>query len=111
VVVSPMHDNPHIVVMGIPSMIYGIQRAISRRVPLPEVLQMIVAAAGELLGDEIVGLWRLVSRTHQGRPVTACARASAAARGQPGWAAWSGGPRVPAPCASYRGLLPGAGGC
>jgi len=22
-----MHDNPHIVVMGVPSMIYGIQRA------------------------------------------------------------------------------------
>ncbi len=41
--------------------LYGIQRAISRRVPLPEVLQMIVSAAGQLLGDEIVGLWRLDS--------------------------------------------------
>jgi diguanylate cyclase (GGDEF)-like protein len=41
--------------------LYGIQRAISRRTPLLDVLHMIVEAAGQLLGDEIVGLWRLDS--------------------------------------------------
>jgi diguanylate cyclase (GGDEF)-like protein len=34
-----------------------IQRAISRRDPLQNVLEMITSAAADLLGDEIVGLW------------------------------------------------------
>jgi diguanylate cyclase (GGDEF)-like protein len=34
-----------------------IQRAISRRDPLEQILDTITAAAQELLGDEIVGLW------------------------------------------------------
>jgi diguanylate cyclase (GGDEF)-like protein len=34
-----------------------IQRAISRREPLEQILETITAAAQDLLGDEIVGLW------------------------------------------------------
>ena len=41
--------------------LYGIQRAISRRVPLQEVLESIVRGAQDLLGDDIVGLWLLDS--------------------------------------------------
>jgi diguanylate cyclase (GGDEF)-like protein len=37
--------------------LYGIQRSISRRMPLPEVLETVVAVVRELLGDDIVGLW------------------------------------------------------
>jgi diguanylate cyclase (GGDEF)-like protein len=36
-----------------------IQRAISRREPLEQILETITAAAHELLGDEVVGLWML----------------------------------------------------
>ncbi|HEY0532000.1 MAG TPA: sensor domain-containing diguanylate cyclase [Actinoplanes sp.] len=35
----------------------SIQRAISRREPLEQILETITAAAHELLGDEVVGLW------------------------------------------------------
>ena len=34
-----------------------VQRAISRRDPLQQILEMITSAAADLLGDEIVGLW------------------------------------------------------
>jgi len=37
--------------------LYGIQRSISRRMPLQEVLETVVYGVKELLGDEIVGLW------------------------------------------------------
>jgi diguanylate cyclase (GGDEF)-like protein len=37
--------------------LYGIQRSISRRMPLPEVMETVVYGVKELLGDEIVGLW------------------------------------------------------
>ncbi|MET0236391.1 MAG: sensor domain-containing diguanylate cyclase [Kibdelosporangium sp.] len=37
--------------------LFGIQRAISRRRPLAQILDMITGAAQDLLGDEIVGLW------------------------------------------------------
>jgi diguanylate cyclase (GGDEF)-like protein len=37
--------------------LYDIQRSISRRMPLHEVLGTVVQGVRELLGDEIVGLW------------------------------------------------------
>jgi diguanylate cyclase (GGDEF)-like protein len=37
--------------------LFDIQRAISRRRPLQQILDMITGAAQDLLGDEIVGLW------------------------------------------------------
>src|SRR5204862_1034436 len=37
--------------------LYGIQRSISRRMPLQEVLETVVYGGKELLGDEIVVLW------------------------------------------------------
>jgi diguanylate cyclase (GGDEF)-like protein len=37
--------------------LFDIQRAISRRRPLAQILDMITGAAQDLLGDEIVGLW------------------------------------------------------
>jgi diguanylate cyclase (GGDEF)-like protein len=37
--------------------LFDIQRAISRRRPLAQILDMITSAAQDLLGDEIVGLW------------------------------------------------------
>jgi diguanylate cyclase (GGDEF)-like protein len=37
--------------------LFAIQRAISRRRPLAQILDMITGAAQDLLGDEIVGLW------------------------------------------------------
>jgi diguanylate cyclase (GGDEF)-like protein len=37
--------------------LFAIQRAISRRRPLAQILDMITRAAQDLLGDEIVGLW------------------------------------------------------
>ncbi|MFD1047025.1 GAF domain-containing protein, partial [Kibdelosporangium lantanae] len=37
--------------------LFEIQRAISRRRPLAQILDMITGAAQDLLGDEIVGLW------------------------------------------------------
>jgi len=37
--------------------LYRIQRSISRRMPLPEVLETVVHGVKELLGDELVGLW------------------------------------------------------
>ncbi|MEV4312273.1 sensor domain-containing diguanylate cyclase [Actinocrispum sp. NPDC049592] len=37
--------------------LFEIQRAISRRRPLQQILDMITKAAQDLLGDEIVGLW------------------------------------------------------
>jgi diguanylate cyclase (GGDEF)-like protein len=37
--------------------LYRIQRSISRRMPLPEVLDTVVHGIRELLGDELVGLW------------------------------------------------------
>src|SRR5256885_1966364 len=37
--------------------LYRIQRSISRRMPLPEVLDTVVHGIRELLGDEMVGLW------------------------------------------------------
>jgi diguanylate cyclase (GGDEF)-like protein len=37
--------------------LYGIQRSISRRMPLQEVLETVVYGVKELLGDEMVGLW------------------------------------------------------
>ncbi|GAA3436363.1 sensor domain-containing diguanylate cyclase [Kutzneria kofuensis] len=37
--------------------LFDVQRAISRRRPLPQVLDMIAAAARQLLGDGAVGLW------------------------------------------------------
>src|SRR5437763_1462440 len=37
--------------------LYGIQRSISRRMPLQEVLQTVVGCVKELLGDDMVGLW------------------------------------------------------
>src|SRR2546429_302332 len=37
--------------------LYGIQRSISRRMPLQEVLETVVYGVKELLGAEIVGLW------------------------------------------------------
>src|SRR5262249_15364922 len=37
--------------------LYGIQRSISRRMPLQEVLQTVVSCVKDLLGDDMVGLW------------------------------------------------------
>ena len=37
--------------------LFDIQRAISRRRPLAQILDMITSAAQDLLGDEMVGLW------------------------------------------------------
>ncbi|MBP2330102.1 diguanylate cyclase (GGDEF)-like protein [Kibdelosporangium banguiense] len=37
--------------------LFDIQRAISRRRPLAQILDMITGAAQDLLGDDIVGLW------------------------------------------------------
>ena len=37
--------------------LFDIQRAISRRLPLKQILDLITAAAHTLLGDEVVGLW------------------------------------------------------
>jgi diguanylate cyclase (GGDEF)-like protein len=37
--------------------LYGIQRSISRRMPLQEVLETIVHCVNELLNDDLVGLW------------------------------------------------------
>ena len=37
--------------------LYEIQRSISRRMPLQEVLQTVVACVKDLLGDDVVGLW------------------------------------------------------
>jgi diguanylate cyclase (GGDEF)-like protein len=37
--------------------LYRIQRSISRRMPLPEVLDTVVHGVQELLGDDLVGLW------------------------------------------------------
>ena len=37
--------------------LFDIQRAISRRRPLAQILDMITSAAQDLLGDEVVGLW------------------------------------------------------
>ncbi len=37
--------------------LFHIQRAISRRRPLPQILDMITSATQDLLGDEVVGLW------------------------------------------------------
>jgi diguanylate cyclase (GGDEF)-like protein len=37
--------------------LYDIQRSISRRMPLQEVLETVVRCVKELLGDNIVGLW------------------------------------------------------
>ncbi|ONI74869.1 hypothetical protein ALI144C_39465 [Actinosynnema sp. ALI-1.44] len=37
--------------------LFDIQRAISRRRPLAQILDMITGAAQDLLGDEVVGLW------------------------------------------------------
>jgi diguanylate cyclase (GGDEF)-like protein len=37
--------------------LFHIQRAISRRQPLEEILDSVTSAAQDLLGDEIVGLW------------------------------------------------------
>ena len=37
--------------------LYGIQRSISRRMPLLEVLETVVRGVKELMDDEVVGLW------------------------------------------------------
>src|SRR6202022_2363579 len=37
--------------------LFDVQRAISLRKPLDQILDMITLAAHDLLGDEIVGLW------------------------------------------------------
>src|SRR5690242_9121150 len=39
--------------------LYDIQRSISRRMPLHEVLGTVVQGVRDLLGDQIVGLWRI----------------------------------------------------
>ena len=59
-----------------------IQRAISRREPLARILGTVIAAASELIGDEIVGLWIADPQV----PDRARLRASAGldAEGQPG---------------------------
>jgi len=51
----------------------SIQSAISRRVPLQEVLEAITDAAGELLGDEVVGL-RMVDPDDPGMVKTVASR-------------------------------------
>jgi diguanylate cyclase (GGDEF)-like protein len=51
--------------------LFDIQRAISRRRPLAQILDMITSAAQDLLGDEIVGLWLRESTEGEGTRLVA----------------------------------------
>src|SRR5437763_1912981 len=75
--------------------LYGIQRSISRRMPLQEVLQTVVGCVKELLGDDTVGLWLPDPRD----PATLLLVASTGAAEQPAGELW----RVPAAEAGAAG--------